>query len=46
MKICQENIENLNWKKYYPNIVPHFGELNLDKKEELFCERNNVEKIQ
>ena len=37
MAICPENIEALNIQKAYETIVPHFGELNIDKKEELFC---------
>ena len=46
MEICPENIENLNFKNAYPTIVPHFGELNIDKKEDFFWERKNFEEIQ
>ena len=42
MEIHPENIESLNIKKAYNTIVPHFAELNIDRKEELFCQRQII----
>ena len=38
MEICIENKESLNFDKAYSTIVPHFDNLNIDKKENLIID--------
>ena len=41
MEICPEKNEELNIDKAYSTIEPHFENLNIDRKEQVFCERKN-----